>query len=82
MMSKKKPTIKTAFGELEALNSFIGSQCYYNVLGARITEGVKYVMENGYSWFVTDALAVIMTKWNLRNADFLVIRLNVETPIF
>ena len=35
-------------------------------------------MDNGYSWFVTDAIAVILAKWGLRNADFLVIRLNLD----
>jgi len=62
--------------ELKALNSFIGTTAYYKYLGGvLLTDGVKYIMQNGYSWLVTDALAVIITKWNLRNADFLVIRL-------
>jgi len=65
--------------ELKSLNSFIGTENYYKVIGALVTDGVKYIMDNGYSWLVTDALAVICSKWNLRNADFLVVRLNVDT---
>ena len=65
--------------ELKALNSFIGTTEYYRVMGALVTEGVKYIMDNGYGWLVTDALAVICFKPTLRNADFLVVRLNVDT---
>lgn len=60
---------------LKALGQFIGSQQYYNVLGANVTDGVKYIMENGYSWFVTDALAVIKFTPNLRKEPFLTVEL-------
>jgi len=62
--------------ELKELNSFTGTEHYYNVMGALVTDGVKYIMDNGYSWFVTDALAVIKTKF--RNKEFLSIKLQVN----
>jgi len=60
---------------LKALGQFIGSQQYFKVLGANVTDGVKYIMDNGYSWFVTDALAVIMFKPELRREPFLTVEL-------
>lgn len=64
--------------ELKALGSFIGTEQYHRVLGFLVTDGVKYIMENGYGWFVTDSLAVIMCSWNLRNADFLTVELHTN----
>jgi len=61
---------------LRDIDSFIGTEKYYNVMGIYVTDGVKYVMENGYSWFVTDAIAVIRTK--LKDEDFLAIKLIVK----
>lgn len=43
-----------------------------------MTDGIHYIMENGYSYFVTDALAVIAFKPRLRHADFLVIRFTAD----
>lgn len=62
--------------ELKNLESYIGTTSYYKVFGVLVTDGVKYIMENGYSWFVTDAISVIITK--LRNHDFLVVKLEVK----
>jgi len=63
--------------ELKQLNQFYGTQQYFNCLGALVTEGVKYIMDNGYAWFVTDALAVIKAHPDkrLRAEPFLVVRL-------
>jgi len=62
--------------ELKGLGSFTGTEHYYKVMGALVTDGVKYIMDNGYSWFVTDALAVIKTKF--KNEEFLTIKLQVN----
>jgi len=61
---------------LRDIDSYIGSEKLYNVMGVYVTDGVKYIMENGYSWFVTDAIAVIRTK--LKTEDFLAIALTVK----
>lgn len=60
---------------LKALDGFIGTECYYDVLGFNVTDGVKYIMDNGYSWFVTDALAVIKCNPKLRSQPFLSVKL-------
>jgi len=63
---------------------FGGTQNYYyiNIPGPMyITDGVKYIMENGYSWFVTDAIAVIRYEPKVRKVavreGFLVVRLKL-----
>jgi hypothetical protein len=52
--------------ELSELGYFTGTEEYHS-LGkmfgdAVVTDGVKYVMDNGYSWAVTDAMSVIKLK--------------------
>jgi len=61
---------------LRDLDNYIGTEKYYNVMGVYVTDGVKYIMENGYSWFVTDVIAVIRVK--LKGEDFLSIKLTVK----
>jgi hypothetical protein len=67
--------------ELKGLNGFIGTQNYYQYMGVLFTDGVKYIMENGYSWFVTDAIAVIIANQTIRrhlqNDDFLTVELKL-----
>lgn len=67
--------------ELKDLGRFVGTQQYHS-MGALFgnavaTDGVAYVMDNGYSWFVTDALAAIQSIPTLRKEPFLVIRLHL-----
>jgi len=62
--------------ELKYLDQFIGSERYYRVMNTIITDGVNYIMQNGYSWLITDALIVIKTK--LINEEFLSIKLQVN----
>ena len=63
--------------ELRDLAAYTGTENYYRGwLNVLLTDGVKYVMRNGYSWFVNDAISVIVGKgW--RNADFLAVRLKL-----
>jgi hypothetical protein len=73
----KKPDL-----ELKALNSYCGTQNYYRYMGVLITDGIRYIMENGYSWFVTDAIAVIVAhpkiRRHLQKDDFLTINLKLN----
>lgn len=73
METEQKPDL-----ELKALGGFIGTQQYYREMGTLYTDGVKYIMENGYSWLVTDALAVIKFSRKLRAEPFLVVKLIVD----
>jgi hypothetical protein len=48
--------------ELKQLENFHCSEEYHEAwLGVLATDGVKYVMENGYAWFVSDSVSVIKT---------------------
>ena len=63
---------------LSELEQFSGTEGYHKVSPFRtlVTDGVAYVMQNGYSWFVTDALAVI--EFKLRGQEFLSVKLKVR----
>lgn len=62
--------------DLKNLRSFIGTNEYHDVMGSNVTDGIAYIMNNGYSWFVTDTLAVITTKF--KNKDFLGVKLKLD----
>ena len=65
--------------DLKGLGQFCGTMSYHMVgLGSRVTDGVKYIMDNGYSWFVTDALAIMRLKTELKREPFLVVRLKLN----
>ncbi len=61
--------------ELKALGNYYGTEHYYSVMGVNVTDGVRYVMENGYSWLVTDILPLLRLRDNLKREPFLVIQL-------
>ena len=61
--------------ELKQLGQYYCSEQYYNVFGVKITDGIKYIMDNGYSWFVTDSIAVIKGVPKVKAEPFLVVRL-------
>lgn len=63
--------------ELEQLEQYRGTEKYIGVLGANVTDGVAYVMESGYSWFVTDFLAVRKTG-KMLGQEFLAVKLVVD----
>jgi len=45
----------------------------------RYTDGVQYILRNGYSWFVTDSMSVIAYgPPRVRREPFLVIKLNLR----
>ena len=72
-MSNQQPDL-----ELKALPQFIGTQEYFRGwLGALLTDGVKYLSDNGYAWFVTDALSVIKTAPKFRGEAFLTVELHL-----
>lgn len=66
--------------ELKALDNFIGSESYYNVFGVKVTDGVNYIMANGYSWFVTDAILAVKFIANLKAEPHLTIELKLIEP--
>jgi len=65
---------------LKKLDHFFGgTENYYKFhMGTVITDGVKYVCDNGYYWFVSDAVIAIKTKRLDKKSWFLVARLKLE----
>lgn len=64
--------------ELKGLGQFIGTLEYHKAgfFKSNLTDGIAYLMENGYSWFITDTLAVIELKF--KDEEFLAINLKVK----
>ena len=62
--------------KLKELGGFTGTTAYHNVLGVNVTDGIAYIMRNGYSWVVTDAIAVIIRK--LKTHPFLSVKLKLN----
>jgi Family of unknown function (DUF6876) len=64
--------------ELKNLSNFYGSEHYYRLMGGiNATDGVHYIMENGYSWMVSDAAVILRMEPKVRGQDFVVVRLKL-----
>jgi len=62
--------------ELRELDNYYSTESYHRIyLGAIATDGIAYIMQNGYSWFVTDAITIV-TKF--KNEEFLSIKLQIN----
>ncbi len=50
--------------QLSDISMFTGTEKYHRIppFNTVVTDGVAYVIRSGFSWFVTDMLAVIETK--------------------
>ena len=67
--------------QLTQLNQYSnGTENIYRDRLTRIkySEGVKYIAENGYSWFITDAMAVIKLTQKVRAEPFLTVKLILQ----
>jgi hypothetical protein len=62
---------------LKDIDGFSGTMQYYRVMGVSVTDGIHYIMENGYSWLVTDAIAVFKTCKEVMTEEFVSVELNV-----
>jgi hypothetical protein len=66
---------------LKDLEQYSGTEQYHKIFlfpFANLTDGVYYIINNGYSWFVTDVLSVIATDEKIRQEDFLSIKLKLS----
>ena len=64
--------------ELKDLGEFHGSEHYYRLMGGiNATDGVHYLMQNGYSWVVTDAAVILRMEPKVRGQEFVVVRLKL-----
>ena len=59
------------------ITQFTGTEHYYREIGGLVTDGVKYIMAGGYSWFVIDSLCVIAYKPQVKREPFLAVKLTL-----
>lgn len=65
--------------KLKDLNQFSGTEQYHaGWMGVQMTDGVAYVVNNGYSWFVSDFCVVAKMKPELRSEEFLSVKLKLN----
>lgn len=64
--------------ELKDLGHFTGSDNFYKLYNTTITDGIKYIMENGYSWFVTDSLVMIKSLKVCKSMEFIAVKLVLD----
>tara|TARA_Y100000310_G_scaffold202837_1_gene203069 strand:- start:130 stop:486 length:357 start_codon:yes stop_codon:yes gene_type:complete len=65
--------------DLKELGYFNGSETFSKISlypNVRLTEGIIYIAKNGYSWVITDCLAILKCK--LSKEEFVSIKLIVE----
>jgi hypothetical protein len=75
----KNMEIKQMDLSLSDVNQYTCSEQYHNVLGINVTDGVAYIMTNGYSWFVTDFLSLVLVKHkSIQGQEFLAIKLKLN----
>lgn len=63
---------------LSDIDQYYGTQGYANVMGVNVTDGVRYVMENGYSWSVTDAIVILKMNKKVRRESFVHLKLRIQ----
>lgn len=64
---------------LKDLNQYYGTEQYHNVMSVNVTDGIAYIMNNGYSWFVTDFLSLVVTHHeSIKDEEFLSIKLKLD----
>ena len=65
---------------LKDLNQYYGTEQYHNInFGTySLTDGIIYLMKNGYSWFVTDFISVGMNKKEIQKQEFVAIKLKIK----
>lgn len=61
------------------LEQFNGTEQYYKgFLGVLNTDGVQYLALNGASWLVTDISSIVRLKTNVKDEEFVAIKVIVE----
>lgn len=65
---------------LKELNQHYGTFYYYpfGLGNTKITDGVAYIVGNGYHWFVSDLDVISLMKPKIKNEGFLVFKLKVN----
>lgn len=69
---------------LSEINNYYGTEHYHKIplfSEFNLTDGIIYLISNGYSWFVTDALSVIKCDEKIRQEEFLSIKLKLANEM-
>ncbi len=66
--------------ELKELGHYRGTEQYHKIqlFSANLTDGIMYLMENGYSWFITDVLAVLEHHKSTKGQEFICAKLKLN----
>jgi len=65
--------------ELKDLNKYYGSENYFNVMNTNVTDGIYYIMKNGYSWLVTDFLVIAKSdNFKIKDESFISVKLKLK----
>jgi len=64
--------------KLSNLSQYRCTEGYSNYMGVNVTDGVAYVMNNGYHWFVSDTVIMARMTPKIRAEAFLVFKLKVK----
>lgn len=64
--------------QLKDLNQFNGSEQYHNVMGMKCTDGVAYLLENNYAWFVTDSIVILRMEDKVKTQEFVTVKLKLK----
>lgn len=71
---------------LKKLDSFTGTIQYHSMVPLttkiKVTDGIAYIMENGYGWLITDIIPLITLKEKLKSEKILVISLKEKKSTF
>ena len=64
--------------ELKELGYYTGSEHHYKMplFNYLYTDGIKYIQDNGYAWFITDAMVIVRSKF--KDKEFICIKLTVD----
>lgn len=64
--------------ELKEIGNFTGTEAYQKIwMGVIGTDGIAYVMRNGYSWAVTDACVILKREPKVMSEEFVVVKLRL-----
>jgi hypothetical protein len=63
---------------LKDLNQYYGTEQYHNLfMNVTGTDGIFYIINNGYSWFVSDACVILKMKAEVKSEEFVCIDLKL-----
>jgi len=66
--------------ELKDLGHFRGTEQYHRIplFKSNLTDGIMYLVDSGYSWFVTDVLAVLEHEDSVKGQEFVCVKLKLN----